>query len=233
MWKKVLIVLAIVVALGVAGFLYFTRPLEAPSVDVREATESLQETQESGEVLYRISQEDSTVEYNIDETLRGDDITVVGATSEVAGDIIVNTADPSLSRVGTMKINARTFQTDEPRRDAAVGRGILESENDEYEFITFEPSSIEGLPAAWTYGEAVEVSVTGDLTIKDTTQTVTFEGTATLTEDQLTTEIQTTVNYEDFDVFVPELPFLANVSKEAVLKATLVADAAQVVSAGE
>lgn len=221
--KKVFLGILVVGAIGVAVFFYMTRPLEAPSQDIQSATESLEAGQEQ-EVLYRIDQSESLAEYNIDETLRGEDITVVGTTNELAGDILLNMEDPSASTVGMIKVNARTFETPEPRRDAAVGRTILESENEAYEFITFQPASIDNLPDEWELGvEYKDVTINGDLTIKDTTRPVSFNGSVVLTEEQLEADFQATVAHEEFDVFIPDLPFLANVGKDTTLKVMAVA----------
>src|SRR6185436_20366561 len=101
---------------------------------------------------------------NIYEQLNGNDKTVVGTTSEVAGDILLNLSDLSQSEIGEISINARTFATDDDRRDNSVARFILQSESDANEFITFKATSISSLSGSATVGDTLTFQVTGDLT---------------------------------------------------------------------
>ena len=159
-------IIAVIAVVSLSAFFYLTRDIAAPSESVQASAEQLEVSASSGEaIVFRISQEESQVEYNIYELLNGEDKTVVGTTSEVAGDILVNLSDPSQSEVGELSINARTFATDESRRDNSVARFILQSEDDANEFITFQPTSISGLPDSIAVGDSVEFQVTGDLTI--------------------------------------------------------------------
>jgi hypothetical protein len=169
MARSIQIALAVIVVVGAvstAAFFYLTREIAAPSTDVQDTVEQLETS--GDEVVFRISQDESQVEYNIYELLNGADKTVVGTTSEVAGDILVNLSDPSQTELGEISINARTFATDEDRRDNGVARFILQSEANE--FITFEPTSVTGLPDAVSEGDTLELQVAGDLTIAGVTQ---------------------------------------------------------------
>jgi polyisoprenoid-binding protein YceI len=229
---------ALIVIAFIAGgvYLYATRPLEEASQDIQENTERLDDTADASDssAVYRISQDDSQVEFNIDEVLAGRDNTVVGTTNQIAGDIRVDMEDPAESEIGQIRINARTFQTDSSRRDGAIGRFILQSETDEFEFIEFVPTSIDGLPETITVGEPVELSVTGDLTIKGTTREVTFNGQARLeSEDRLVGSFQTMVLYPDFALSIPSVPSVSEVADEVTLKIDFVALRVNDEAAGE
>src|SRR5690606_26035007 len=99
-----------------------------------------------GATVYRIVPEASEVRFVIDEVLRGSPYTVVGTTSEVAGDIAVDTTTPSNTEVGTIRVNARTLTTDSDQRNRALRSFILKSADDAYEFVEFQPTALEGLP---------------------------------------------------------------------------------------
>src|SRR5262245_47094025 len=120
-------IVALVAVISIGTFFYLTREIAAPSQDVQTSVEQL-ETSDGSEVVYRISQDDSQAEYTINEVLNGADKTVVGTTAEVAGDILLNLSDLSQSEIGEISINARTFATDDDRRDNSVARFILQSE---------------------------------------------------------------------------------------------------------
>jgi polyisoprenoid-binding protein YceI len=220
-------VVLVVAVISIAAFLYLTREIAAPSTNVQESVTELQATDASGDqTVFRISQDESQVEYNIYELLNGEDKTVVGTTSQVAGDILIDLDDPSQSQIGEININARTFATDESRRDNSVARFILQSESDEHEFITFQPTGIEALPDTVNVGDALAVQVTGDLTIAGVTQEVVFDVNATLeTEDRLVGSAETVVQRSAFNLNIPNVPFVANVGEDVTLKLDFVANA--------
>ena len=229
MSRRILALVVLIAIVGVGVFLFLTRPVEAPSEDIQENTQQLDndaQAEASGEVaVFRISQEDSTAEFNISEVLRGVDTLVVGTTSEVAGDIRVNFVDPSASAIGQIRINARTFVTDEDRRNSAIARFILQSENEAYEFIEFQPTAVSGLPESVAVGDSFTFQISGDLTILDTTNEVTFDASATYTsEDQISGSAEATVRYADWGITIPDVPFVASVEDDVILKINFVAN---------
>ena len=122
--------------------------------------------------------------FEIDEDLRGALNTVVGTTDQVAGQLSVNLADLSQTQVGVIQINARTLVTDNDFRNRAINNEILDT--GQFEFITFTPTAVEGLPASATVGETITFTLVGDLTIRDITQPATFTVEATaVSETQL------------------------------------------------
>jgi polyisoprenoid-binding protein YceI len=179
---------------------------------------------ETTDVLFRIVPEESEVRFNIEEDFRGERITVVGTTSEVAGDILVDQANPSNSQIGTIRINVRTLRTDQEMRNRAIRSEILESAKDEFEFSEFVPTSISGMPESVEVGTPFTFTIVGDLTVKDVTKEVTFETTVTpVSEDRLEGLATTTIMYADY-VSLPPLPgFVANVGDEVVLELEFVA----------
>jgi polyisoprenoid-binding protein YceI len=105
--------------------------------------------------------------FTLDEQLMGQPKTVIGVTSLVQGEISVDPADPASAQIGVLQIDARDLTTDSDRRNGAIRRWILQSDQDQYRYITFEPTSIEGLPETVTIGEPFTFSVAGNLKIRD------------------------------------------------------------------
>jgi polyisoprenoid-binding protein YceI len=227
--RSIRIVIAIVAALAVLGigaFFYLTRDLAAPSATVAAAVE-VSPAASSTTTVYTLSQEASQAEYNIYELLNGQDKTVVGTTDQVAGEIALNLADLSQSQIGELRINARTFATDNDRRDNAVARFVLQSETDANEFIVFQPTAITGLSGSASVGDSVTFQVMGDLTVAGVTQSVTFDVTATVQSDtQIAGTAQTVISRAAFNLSIPEVPSVANVGDDVTLKLAFVADAA-------
>src|SRR4029079_2920450 len=96
----------------------------------------------------------------VDEVLRGSPYTVVGTTDQVAGQIAFDPADPSTAHLRRMLVDARTLTTDDESRTRALGNRILNT--DEYEYISFTPTQLEGLPGSATIGQAFAFQATGE-----------------------------------------------------------------------
>lgn len=174
--------------------------------------------------LFRITPDESQVRFLIDEDLRGQRVTVVGATNQVAGDILVDSAAPANSQIGVIRINVRTLVTDEENRNRALRSRILLSAEPQYEFSDFTPKAISGMPARIEVGQSVTFQITGDLTVRGVTREVTFDTTATLVApERLEGQARAVVLYRDFGLTIPAVPFVANVADEVRLEIDFVA----------
>lgn len=176
-------------------------------------------------VTFQISQEESEARFLIDEVLNNAPKTVVGATSQVAGEIAIDPANPDLTRIGVIQISARDLTTDSEFRNRAIKNSILDT--DQYELITFTPSEVIGLPDSASVGEGYTFQIVGDLTIRDVTQRVTFEVSANAASDQrLEGTATATINYADFGISIPQVPQVASVAEQVRLELEFVALAA-------
>ena len=173
----------------------------------------------------QIVQEQSEARFVIDEVLNNAPFTVVGTTNQVAGEIAVDAQNPSATQVGVIQVNARTLATDSQFRDRAIKNRILST--DMYEFVTFTPKQLVGLPASGTVGETYTFQIVGDLTIRDITREATFDVTVTPTSDtSLEGTAQTTIRYADYGITIPQVRQVASVSDEVRLEIDFVATAA-------
>lgn len=187
--------------------------------DALDTTEGLA-TSSTGAKSYVIAAGgDSVATFEIDEELRGQPVRVVGTTAEVAGQFAVDVSDLSTAQFSDLVVNARTFVTDSERRDRAIrGPVILNSSRDEFEFISVSLASIDGLSGSLEPGGTVEFSVTGDMTVRGTTNTETFDVTATLVdEDTIEGTASTIVLRSNYGIGIPNVPGVANVADEVTL----------------
>ncbi len=225
MSRGVLTTIVVVVLLAVVGgaaWFFLTDNAEISETAQAGAEELAAET--ATDVVFRIDPEQSTAEFRINEVLRGEDVTVIGTTSEVAGDIRVNQADPAASDIGEIRVNARSLETDTSNRNRALRQFILRSSEDDYEFITFEPTALQNMPETAAVGETFEFQIVGNLTIVDTTMEVTFDATVTPTsETEITGSAETVVLYPEWGLSIPEVPFVASVEDEVTLTINFVA----------
>ena len=175
------------------------------------------------ERLYRIVPgAGSRASYHIEERLGGLSRTTVGITTVVAGEIAVNLVDLAASRVGEIVVNVEMFQSDSALRDKRIRHDFLESSH--WPFVRFRPASVEGLDAEFADGTVYEIAVTGELTVKETTRTETFTGTATVTGDTLTAVMSATVLTSDYGVGPINIARLVHTSDEVTLTFELIAD---------
>jgi polyisoprenoid-binding protein YceI len=200
-------------------------PTNAPAA-VTDVAATVEPTAASAgsEQVFEILSTESQARFLIDEVLQGSPITVVGTTDQVAGQIAINAADPQSTRLGTIQINARTLATDNDFRNRAIKNAILRT--NDFEFVTFTPTGISGLPASVTVGTPFTFQVSGDLTITDVTKPVTFEVTVTPTADNRIEGLATTsVLYRDFNLTIPDSPAVDTIADEVKLELEFVAQA--------
>lgn len=197
---------------------------EEPTAEAAAPTEAPSEAQAGEARVYTIDAAASEVRFQLDEDLRGVRTTVVGVTDQVAGQLSVNLADLSQTQVGVIQINARTLVTDNNFRNRAIQNEILDT--GAFEFITFTPSGVEGLPSSATIGETITFTLVGDLTIRDVTLPATFTVEATAVSDtQITGSATAVVNRADFGLQIPSVPNVANVEEEVELYIDFTANA--------
>jgi polyisoprenoid-binding protein YceI len=149
-------------------------------------------------VVYRIDAGQSEARYEVGETFLRDNrfATAIGRTKGIAGDVLVDFANPANSQIGAIVIDVSQLTSDEGRRDNFIRNNALESAT--YPQATFKPTKIEGLPASAKPGDQLTLKVTGDLTVKQTTKPVTFDVTLTANQDKLTGSAATEILLSDF-----------------------------------
>jgi len=197
----------------------------APAATIAPATAAPAATatpEAASPAVFQIVQEESEVRFIIDEVLNNAPKTVIGSTNQVAGEISVDPADPSQSRVGIIQVNARTLATDDDFRDRAIKNAILAT--DQYELISFAPTALTGLPAAGVVGEPFSFQMVGMLTVRDVTREVTFDVTLTpVSETRLEGTATSIIRYADFGLSIPSVPSVASVADEVRLEIDFVA----------
>ncbi len=189
-------------------------PTEEPTAE----TPMEEDTGSSGQELaiFQIVPGESQVRFELGEDLRGTRNIVVGVTDQVAGELAVDFSDLSTTQVGTLQINARTLTTDNDFRNRAIKNEILNS--NEYEFITFMPTAVNGLPNNVTLGESVSFTIVGDLTIRDMTNEVTLDVEATAVSDtELSGIANAVVLRSNYELNIPTVPNVASVDDEVNL----------------
>ena len=223
--KTKIIILGLVGIVAVAGiFLYVTRPVSAPTEEINNDVVAVPQTGDTTEKVMSIVQSESKAEFSLNEVLRGTPTKVIGTTNQIAGNITIKSSAPAKITIGEVKVNARTLKTDSEQRNGAIARLILKSEESEFEYITFTPTVVIGVPSEIKTDLSFPFTVTGNLTIRGMTKSVSFAAQGTLRADgSFAATADHVVTYADFGVSVPNLPFLANVDKTAKISVSIVA----------
>ncbi|HLF26935.1 MAG TPA: YceI family protein [Anaerolineae bacterium] len=174
-----------------------------------DSTQDPAQANTAGMQLYRIDAAQSEVRYEVGETLFNQNNRfnlAVGRTQGIAGDVLVDFTQPSNSQLGEIVIDVSQFTSDENRRDNFIRRTGLESSR--YPQAHFVTRAIEGLPAQVAVGDQVTFSISGDLTVKETTRPVTWNITMTMEDTRLVGSASTEITMSDFGVGPIRLPIL-------------------------
>jgi polyisoprenoid-binding protein YceI len=229
-YKSLALVLLLMMALAACGVSAEVQETQQPEEDlpptptvVAEPTTEEADQQVSdqagvdSDTQFVIVPESSEARFYIDELLRGEPKNVEGITQAVSGGVLVESLDPLVVSMQPFEIQAGTFVTDNNFRNRAISDAILQAGR--FPTIVFIPTSIEGLPGSGEPGQSYTFEVIGDLTIREITQPVTFQVTLTAdSAEMITGTATTTINRTDYELNIPSVPQVANVSEEVVLE---------------
>ena len=169
--------------------------------------------------------EGTEARFYLDEVLLGSDKTVIGVTPLVTGEFSFDLSDPQTAELGPITIDARDLTTDDNRRDRQIRNRVLASSEDAFQFITFEPTAIEGLPETAAVGDTFEVQIAGNLTIKDVTREEVFTVNLIVAENELQGLGSTIIRHADYGLTIPRVPIVASVADEVKLELDFTATA--------
>ncbi len=143
--------------------------------------------------------EGSEAGYRLGEVLSGQDVTVVGRTERVTGEVTIT--DGALASA-SVTVDAGTISTDEAARDAFFRRALNTSEFPDATFVLSEPVDVSALGQS---DQPLTVSAVGSLTFHGVTQPVTAELEAQRTPTGVEVVGQLPVTLADFDLEAPDL----------------------------
>ena len=177
----------------------------------------------SGQRTFVIVPEESRASYLVDEEffagaleklgVAAGEYDVVGSTQAIAGQLqldLDNLGDALGENTFTVQMN--TFATDQPDRDNWIRTDGPRFNT--YPLASFRATAIAGAPASYSEGEEVSFQLAGDLTIREVTQPVTFDVTATLAGDTLTGVATADARMSDFGIDPPNFANTLTVADE-------------------
>ena len=102
-------------------------------------------------------------------------------------------------------------------RDNFLRQNVLQT--DQYRYATFVPKQAPGLPSAIPASGEVDFQLTGDLTIRNVTKSVTWDVQAQVQGDDVTAKVTTALKFEDFDLTQPRVPLVLSIVDNIALEA--------------
>lgn len=138
--------------------------------------------------------------YRVDEVLNGQDVTVVGRTTDVTGSVTITGSELTAADV---TVSMTSVTTDSSSRDGQFLDILSTSEHPTATFVLTAPVDISGIA-----GGVVTVDAAGDLTIAGVTQPVTVALSAQTTADGVEVSGSVPVTFSDYDVDAPNLGFV-------------------------
>ncbi len=196
---------------------------EAPAEDApgESADTPADDAAPTSDTTFTIS-EGTVARFLINETLVGNDITVIGENTAVSGRVTVNPADAAAAQISTIEIDPGQFITDNNNRNGAIRRFVLQT--NQYTDLAFTPTGISGLPASMAVGDTAEVEISGDLFVHGTTVPATFPGTLTYASaDRIEGSFSQEFLWADLGVNIPQPPQVSFIADTLILELDLVA----------
>jgi polyisoprenoid-binding protein YceI len=223
-WFALLAVACLAVIGGIAAYIWFSGGDGRASTAIQSPSLAL--LPGDTRTLMALAADESEVRFIIDETLLGNPKTVIGTTQEVAGELLLDLDQPANSVLGIIRINLRTLETDNEFRTRALRGQILQAERPEFEFATFTPITLSGLPESIETGDQIDFRITGNLNLHGVNREVTFDARITaVSQNEVVGSANAVVLYRDFGLSIPEAPGVANVADEVRLEIDFVAGA--------
>ena len=135
--------------------------------------------------------------YRVDEVLAGVNTTAVGRSNEIDGELTVSGTQADVD----VSVLVDTITSDDSRRDGQFRGRIMDTEQfPTATFRTTEPIELDAVPEP---GEQVTATATGELTLKGTTNEVTFDVTAEVSDGRIGVLGDIPVRFEDYGIDNP------------------------------
>lgn len=230
LFLSVILLLTVVLA-ACGGAEEATATTTPPTTAPEPAEETVSEAAPAGVRMFVVVPEESQASYVVDEEFFADALdklgieagnnVVVGTTPGVSGEIQLNLEASDPLQSAQFSVDMTGLKTDQDQRDEWLQENAIET--DSYPQATFTATSVEGLPANINEGEAINFQLVGDLTVRDVTNSVTFDVTAVLEGDTLQGTAVLPLMLTDFGIAPPDFANTLTVADAFRIEVELVA----------
>lgn len=148
-------------------------------------------------------------------------VVVVGTTPGVTGELRLNFGKPELLEGAEFTVDMTRLRTDQNRRDTWLRDNAIETVR--FPQATFVATAVSGLPATYTEGEEISFQLTGDLTVRNVTNQVTFDVVAALAGNTLRGTATLPLQMTDFGIQPPDFVNTLTVANSFSIEVKIVA----------
>ncbi len=159
----------------------------------------------SGEARYRVREQ--LVQIGLTDA--------VGTTKAVKGEVRLQGDQAT----GSLTVDLRELKSDQSRRDNYLRQNTLLT--DRFPTATFRPKRVEGLPNPLPQNGKLPVKVVGDLTLREVTQEVAWEGEAEFSGQEVRVSLRTEFPFEKFGLAQPRVSIVLSVENRIRLEVDL------------
>ena len=146
----------------------------------------------------------------------------VGQTTSVSGELLMTGNGLAPSPRSTFRVDLRTLQSDESRRDNTLRMSVLRTS--QYPNAEFALTSVSGgFPAGYREGDEVSFTISGNLTLRGQAREVTWQVKARRSGDTISAVADTSFTMTDFGITPPDIRGIAKAEDGVQLQVVLVA----------
>jgi len=174
---------------------------------------------ESQPVRYEVADSGNEARFLVREQLAGATLPndAIGRTAAVTGAIVLDAQGKVVAGSSEIRVDLRTLQSDQPRRDNYIKRRTLIV--DSFPFAVFRVRELRGLPADLPAGRSLAFSVVGDLTVHGVTAPAVWSATAHVAEGgAITGRAETRFTFGTFGMQRPRVMVVLSVEDEIRLE---------------
>lgn len=211
----VVTILALIAIVPMVMALMSTPGIKTEPIETTGAKPASTEMDGTWTVLNRQGKNHTSAGFTFDELLPGDARNTSGSTTNVSGEMVIESGTLTS---GEVTVDLTNIVTDRDVRDVNVRRKILSTDTyPEAYFTLTKPADVSSLPEDGTAGT---VELTGDLTIRGVTNEITQEFTVLRTGDHVIVHADIPFNRLDYGVETPDF-IAAKIAEEGQINIRL------------
>jgi polyisoprenoid-binding protein YceI len=212
---------------GLSGILYLMLAMPVASLRGPVASVPLtavpvaQAQSPQTQLRYVVAADRSEARYRIREQLAGVNFPndAIGTTKAIEGRVAFDAQGQVLTGDSRLTVDLRTLQSDRDRRDNYVRRNTLET--DRYPTAVFVPTEMRGLPFPLLPTGTATFELVGNFTVRDVTRRISWQATATFTDQEVNVQARTAFRFADFGLSIPRVASVLSVEDNIQLEADL------------
>ena len=171
-------------------------PIQAPATNAGAGNDTIR---------FVLVSEKSEARFRVREQLANANLPndAIGRAKDFTGALVIKPDGSIVSADSKFAVNMGTLTSDQSMRDNFLRGSVLQV--NQFPSAVFVPKQASGLPSPLPQSGSVTFKLTGDLTVRNVTNPVTWDVTAQVQGDQVTGQATTSSKFEDFTLTQPRV----------------------------